>query len=471
MNAPIAIAAIAWLALTTALDLFLFDRAGRVPGARGALVRTSLGVVAALAAGIAVSILAPPDDAERAAREFLAAWILEFSLSLDNLFVFALIVSVLGVPPDAVRRVLLVGLPVALCLRAGMIFGGLELLSLAPWLTYALGVLLLLSALKMLVTREPETDPSRNVVVRVARRLYPVSVGFHGRSFLTRVDGRLAVTPLAVALIMIESADVFLALDSVPALFTVTRDPSLAFAASALALATLRSLYFALHHLEARTRLFKLALALLLVFLSVCMFVSPRHTVPVEITLAVIALLLGVAVVSTILMAHRLQVRTPGRHEPREPVLGQDVDRLARAALSRARKLIALVVGLTIIGLSIPIGLLPGPGGIAVFIIGMAILASEFIWARRLMARARDHAAHLAARADTILTRRPRPWLIVPVIGSTLAALILVLWLTPLPPLAVIFAALGPLALECLWAHRTLRRARELKKPPASEPP
>jgi tellurite resistance protein TerC len=464
MSGWIAIAVLGWVTLTMAMDLFVLDRPGRAPSVQGALSRTAIAVAAAIAASVGIVYLAPADTAERAVREFLAAWLLEFSLSLDNLFVFALILAVLAVPPDAARRVLVAGLPLAIALRAGMIFGGLELLGRWPWLSYAMGVLLLLSALRMLVTREPETDPSRNFVVRFARRLYPVSAGFDGRRFITRVGTRRAATPLALALIMIASADFILSFDSVPALFTVTRDPVLAFAASALALSALCGLYFALGVLEARTRLIKLALAFLLVYLSIKMFIFHRHPIPVEITLAVIAIHLGAAVIGTIVLAHRLRVRTPGQREPSEPVLGEDVDRIARAALGRARKLIALVVGLSIVGLSIPIGMLPGPGGIAVFIIGMAILASEFIWARRLMARVRDQASHVAARADSLLTARPRPWLIPPVIGLTLAAVALVIWLTPLPPRAVIFASLGPLTLEIIWAYRTLERWRRLRR-------
>lgn len=460
-----------FVALATALDLLVLDRPGREPSVRGALWRTGFWVLAALAACVGVFFLedASPSVArapDQAAREFLGAWLLEFALSLDNLFVFALIFAVLGLPAPALRRVLLTGLLFAVALRAGLILGGLELLARWGWVSYPLGAMLLLSALKMVVTREPDTDPSRNLVVRVARRFYPVSAGFDGRRFITRVDGRRAATPLVLAFIMVESADAVLALDSVPAVFTVTRDPFLAFGGSALAMGALRSLFFALKGLEAKTRLIKLALALLLVYLSVKMFIFHRHPIPVELTLATVAILLGGAVVGTLILGDRLKARRPGEHEPSEPVLGEDVDRLARATLTRTRKLVSLVMGLTIIGLSIPIGLLPGPGGIAVFVIGMAILASEFIWARRLLGRVQSEALSLAARADVILTRKPRPWLIAPVIGGTLLAVGLVLWLSPLPPLAVVFASLGPLGLECVWAHRTLKRRRELLRGP-----
>ncbi|MBM4108450.1 MAG: TerC/Alx family metal homeostasis membrane protein [Phycisphaerae bacterium] len=460
-----------FLALAIALDLLVLDRRAREPSVPGALWRTGFWVAAAVAAGIGVFLMAdaspaPTPTPDQAAREFLGVWLLEFALSLDNLFVFALIFAVLGVPAAAMRRVLLVGLLFAVALRAGLILGGLDLLSRWAWLSYPLGAMLLLSALKMIVTREPDTDPSRNLIVRVARRFYPVSAGFDGRRFATRAEGRRAATPLALALIMIESADAVLAFDSVPAVFTVTRDPLPAFAASALAMGALRSLFFALKGMESKTRLIKLALALLLAYLSVKMFILHRHPIPVEFTLAAIALLLGGAVLGTLLFGHRLKARTPGEREPSEPVLGEDVDRLARATLVRSRKLVSLVMGLTIIGLSIPIGLLPGPGGIAVFIIGMAILASEFIWARRLLTRVQREARHLAARADQLLTRRPRPWLIAPVLVGTLAAVALVLWLTPLPPLAVVFASIGPLGLECVWAQRTLKRHRELKRTP-----
>lgn len=459
MLAAIGIAVLAGVALVTVVELLL-DRPGRAPSVRGALVRTGLWVAAALGTGLAFHLTAPAAQADRIAREFLAAWLLEFSLSLDNLFVLALIVSVLRVPEGAVRRVLLAGLPAAIAARCGLIAGGMALLVLAPWLKYLLGTLLILSALRMVVAREPDTDPSRNLVVAAARRFYPVSAGYDGRRFMTRVEGRRAATPLLVALIMVESTEALLAMDSVPAIFTVTREPFLAMAASALALAALRSLFFALRGLESRTRLVKLALALLLVYLSVTMFLSHHHPMPVEVTLAVLALLLGGSAAGTVLFEHRLKVRRPGEQEPREPVLGQDVDRLARAALQRARKLVALVAGLTVLGLSIPIGLLPGPGGTVVFVIGLAILASEFIWARRLVARAKS----LALQADSALASRPRPWLIPLVLGVTIGGVALVVWLLPLPPRVVIFAAIWPVVLECVWAWRTIRRWRQARQ-------
>jgi tellurite resistance protein TerC len=463
------------------LDLFVINRHDRRPTVKHGLVWTGFWIACALAfsvfvyaaysnqwLGLGAGSAPSPAPGAKAMREFLAGWLIEYSLSVDNLFVIAMIFAAMRVPPESQRRVLFWGILGAVVMRGVLIVAGMSLLALSHWFGYVFGVLLLLSALKMLISREENIDPSRSIVVRTARRFYPVSAGYEGRRFFTRFEGRRAVTPLFVALLMVESADLIFALDSIPAIFTITNDPFIAFSSNVFAVFGLRSLFFALAGLQAKFRFVKLALAVLLVYISVKMMLKPYYEIPIEVTLGVIFGLLSTGVIASMLFDRHLKARALGNTEREEPPLGQDVERLAKLTLSRAKKLIILVIGLTTIGLSIPIGLLPGPGGIAVFIVGLAILASEFIWARRLLKRVRTEAGNLATKADEALTKTPRPWLIPIVFAATIVAVVAILAYTNLPPLAVIFAALGPLGAEAVWAYRTMKRYRELRDRPSA---
>lgn len=459
-----------------ALDLFVINRNDRKPTVKHGLAWTGFWIACALAFSVFVYAAysnqwlglgagAEPGSAPgaKAMREFLAGWLIEYSLSVDNLFVIAMIFAALRVPAESQHRVLFWGILGAVVMRGVLIVAGMSLLALSHWFGYFFGLLLLLSALKMLVSRDEKIDPARNIVVRTARRLYPVSSGYEGRKFFTRFEGRRAVTPLFVALLMVESADLIFALDSIPAVFTITSDPFIAFTSNVFAIFGLRSLFFALAGLQAKFRFVKLALALLLVYISVKMMLKPHYDIAIEVTLGVIFGLLSASVAASIVFDRRLKARSLGKPDAEGPPLGQDVARLAQLTLSQTKRIIILVIGLTTIGLSIPIGFLPGPGGIAVFIVGLAILASEFIWARRLLKRVRTEAGNLATKADEALTRTPRPWLIPIVFGATIGAVAAVLVYTDLPPLAVIFAAIGPLGAEVVWAYRTIKRYRQMR--------
>jgi tellurite resistance protein TerC len=235
-------------------------------------------------------------SAEQATVQYLTGWLLEQSLSLDNVFVIALVFAYFGVPLSQQHRVLFWGILGVLFMRGIMIALGAVLIARFDWIIYVFGALLLLTAAKLLFAGDGEVDPSRNLFVRFFRRLYPVTEGFRGSRFFVREGGRRAITPLFLALVVVESTDLLFAVDSIPAVFAVTRDPFLVFTSNIFAILGLRSLYFTLAGLMERFRHVKSALVFILAFVGVKMLLSHHVKLPDLLSLGLIAgaLLIGV---------------------------------------------------------------------------------------------------------------------------------------------------------------------------------
>ena len=219
-----------------------------------------------------------PDSGLQAAFMFFMGYMLEQSLSVDNIFVIALILAYFKVPSAYQHRVLLWGILGALIMRAVMIFAGVELIKNFGWMTYLFGAFLIFTALKMLFTDEDEeVDFEKNFLIRLLRgRLSPT---FVEDRFFTRIDGRFAFTPLFIALLMVETTDLVFAIDSIPAVIGLTRDPFLVFTSNVFAILGLRSLYFALADLMGRFHLLKYSLVIILAFVGLKM-VLEKHIVP-----------------------------------------------------------------------------------------------------------------------------------------------------------------------------------------------
>ncbi|MCA9286500.1 MAG: TerC family protein [Phycisphaerales bacterium] len=203
-----------------------------------------------------------------AAKQYLTGFVVEKSLAVDNIFVIAIVFSFFAVPPRYQHRVLFWGILGALAMRGAMIAVGAELVMRASWVLIAFGVFLVATAVKMAVVRS-EPDPARNPIVRAARRFLPVHPGFDGQRFFTTVDGVRHVTPLFLALVMVEITDLVFAVDSIPAIFAVTPDPFIVFTSNIFAILGLRSLYFCLGAMLGRFRYLKPALILILLFVGV----------------------------------------------------------------------------------------------------------------------------------------------------------------------------------------------------------
>ena len=304
---------VAVLGALIAADLLLARRVGG-GGWPAAAVLSGLWVAAGLAFGAVLWLW----RGQHAAGEYMAGYLLEKALSIDNIFVFVLLFSSLAVPPALQRRVLYLGVVGALVLRAGFITAGGALIEHFSWIFFAFGAMVLLAGVRMLRAGD-SAAPGTSVIVRGLRRLLPVSDGYDGSRFLTRSAGRLMATPLLLALIAIEAADVVFALDSIPAVFGVTRDLFVVFTSNAFAVLGLRALYFLLAGSMERFPYLRQGLAVLLVFIGAKMLVSPFVHLPVALSLAVIVAVVGGAIAAS-LWRDRGRARRRRPPVPNEPV-------------------------------------------------------------------------------------------------------------------------------------------------------
>ena len=236
------------------------------------------------------------NDGRSAVLKYLTGYVVEKSLSVDNVFVIAMIFGFLAVPAIYQHRVLFWGILGALVLRGAMIALGARLVADYSWILYLFGVFLILTALKMLVMTE-SSHPNETAIVRLTKRLLPVTEGFHGERFFVRAPpGGLMLTPLALALVMVESTDVLFAVDSIPAIFAITADPFLVFTSNVFAILGLRSLYFALAGAIRQFRYLKVSLALVLALVGVKMLTHTwlRSLLGPNFNLYLLLLILGI---------------------------------------------------------------------------------------------------------------------------------------------------------------------------------
>jgi len=349
---------ISFVLLMLALDLGVFHRKAHVVGVREAVAWSVVWLALGLAFGVFIyfgyegqwlglGTVADPVDGlsnvgSTAVEKYLTGYVLEKSLSVDNIFVIVMIFAFFAVPPIYQHRVLFWGILGALFMRGVMIALGATLIAEFHWILYVFAAFLILTAIKMLFLKTEHIDPNTNVVVRLTRRLFPVTARFHGEHFVVRAGspasyesevpgaplvrdeivenarpGTLLLTPLALALIMVETADLIFAVDSIPAIFAITGDPFLVFTSNVFAILGLRSLYFALAGMVTKFRYLKAALAIVLMVVGVKMLVAEwlklalgRHF---NLYLLVVVLAILTAGVAASLVAERRSVRRLGR--------------------------------------------------------------------------------------------------------------------------------------------------------------
>lgn len=242
---------------------------------------------------------------KQAAVQFFTGYIIEKSLSLDNIFVIALIFAYFKVPARYQHRVLFWGILGAIVMRGIMIFAGAILISRFSWMVYVFGGLLIVTAVKMLFSRHDNLEPAKNPLVKLAQRLYPVTNKYYKKYFFVRIDQKIMLTPLFLALIVIESSDVIFAIDSIPAIFAVTRDPFLVFTSNIFAILGLRSMYFALAAMMEKFRYLKLSLVFILAYVGLKMILSHLYPIPTGISLAVIAAILILGILASVYRNYR----------------------------------------------------------------------------------------------------------------------------------------------------------------------
>ncbi|MEZ5042470.1 MAG: TerC family protein [Saprospiraceae bacterium] len=235
-------------------------------------------------------------SSRQAVLKYLTGYVIELSLSLDNIFVIAMIFVYFKIPTAYQHRVLFWGILGAIVFRAIMIFVGVALIHKFSWMSYVFGALLLYSAYKMLTSKDTEIDPTRNPVVKLAKRFFPISKHLEGEHFFVKRKHIWAATPLFLTLLVIETTDILFAIDSIPAIFAITTDPFLVFSSNIFAILGLRSLYFVLASMLDRFHLLKYSLVFILAFVGVKMLLLHTVSIPEWLSLGVIigSLLLGI---------------------------------------------------------------------------------------------------------------------------------------------------------------------------------
>ena len=294
-----------------ALDLGVFHKEDKIISVKEAFLWTGIWISVSLVFSIGIFFIYQYQNAALGAEkvlEYLTAYVVEKSLSLDNIFVMAAIFSFFKVPKKYQHRVLFWGILGAIVLRGVFIFAGTALIVKFSWLMYVFGVLLIVSAIKMGISKEDhDEDLSKNFAVKIAKKFYRVTPTFHGHAFTVIIDGVRHITPLLLALIVIETSDVMFAVDSIPAVFSVTLDPFIVFTSNIMAILGLRSLYFALSAMLGKFVYLKYALVFILAFVGVKMIIVHYVHIPTLLSLSVILLSITISILASFLKGKEIE--------------------------------------------------------------------------------------------------------------------------------------------------------------------
>jgi tellurite resistance protein TerC len=291
----------AWVALIGAiaallmLDLLLVHRRPHAITMREAAIESSVWI----ALGLLFTIVIAAWLGSQAASEYVTGYAIEKSLSVDNVFVWAVLFSYFAVPREYQFRVLFWGIFGALAMRAAFIFAGVSLLERFEWVLYLFGAFLVFTAFRIARHRESEVHPERNPVLRLVRRVVPSTPEYDGQRLFSRRTGKLLATPLFVVLVLVETTDVVFAVDSVPAILAISREPFIVFASNAFAILGLRALYFLLAGMAGRFRYLNVGLGVILGFVGVKMLVAELYHPPTWASLGIITAALVVSIVAS----------------------------------------------------------------------------------------------------------------------------------------------------------------------------
>jgi TerC family integral membrane protein len=298
-----------------ALDLGVFHRKQHRVGIREAIVWSVVWTVVALGFNLWMVL----EHGHQAGLEFLTGYIIERSLSFDNIFVFVVIFNYFAVPAELQHRVLFWGILGALVSRGIFIGLGTALLARFAWLIFVFGAFLVYTGIKILRDQEPQVHPERNPVLKLFQRFVPLTLRYHGKRFFVRDDGRLVATPLMMVLVVIEATDVVFAVDSIPAVFGVTKDPFIVFTSNIFAILGLRALYFLLAGLMHKFRYLSTGLGLVLILVGAKMVLDRWVHVPVEWSLGVVMAILAVAIIASLMRpAPQEEVPAPAASAPED---------------------------------------------------------------------------------------------------------------------------------------------------------
>jgi len=283
------------------LDLGIFNRRSHEISFREALTWTLVWVGLAVVFNTGILFFLGADKA----LEFFTGYLIEESLSVDNLFVFIMIFSYFHISRALQPKILKWGIIGALIMRAAFIFLGIELFERFHWMVYVFGALLIFTGIKMAFGGEDKIEPEKNLVVRLVRRSVPITKRIYGDRFFIRRNGVLAATPLFLTLLVVESSDVIFAVDSIPAILAVTRDPFIVYTSNVFAIMGLRSLFYLLSNVMEMFAYLKLGVSVILAFVGVKMLLSQTYPVPIYFSLGVIVGVLAISILTSITIGAR----------------------------------------------------------------------------------------------------------------------------------------------------------------------
>jgi tellurite resistance protein TerC len=312
---------IGFIILFLALDLGVFNRKPHVIKTKEAAIWTSIWVALAMAFSGVIYWLFQEGLVENptnltpdvAMLKYITGYLIELSLSIDNVFVIAVIFSSFAIPQKYQHEVLFYGILGAIVFRALMIFFGVALINKFDWIIYVFGAFLLFTAFRMLFHKESEFDPKKSKIFRFMKKLFPVSYKMDGDKFFIKRMGVRAATPLFVALIIIELTDILFALDSIPAILAITADPFIVFSSNILAILGLRSMYFLISRMLTKFRFINYSLVVILAFVGVKMILSHNVEIPEWLSLGVIGLSLAAGIIASVVIS-----------DPNPPVVEED---------------------------------------------------------------------------------------------------------------------------------------------------
>lgn len=305
-TAPLWAGFILFVLAMLALDLFVFGgkHAHRVTVKEAAIWSAVwAGLALLFAAGLwwHLSTTAGPEVADRKTLEFLTGYLIEKSLSIDNVFVFLMIFSSFHVAAEYQRRILIYGVLGAIVMRAIMILAGAWLVSEFSWVLYVFGLFLVVTGLRMLVAVEKKPDLTKNPLLIFAKRHLRIAEGDHGEKLIVSINGVRFFTPLFLVLVMIEASDLVFAVDSIPAIFAITTDPFIVFTSNIFAIMGLRALYFLLADMADRFHLLKYGLAMVLTFIGCKMLIAPWYHIPLGASLAIVTTLILASIIASLI--------------------------------------------------------------------------------------------------------------------------------------------------------------------------
>ncbi|HEX5171950.1 MAG TPA: TerC family protein [Cyclobacteriaceae bacterium] len=302
--------AILWLSFSLfvigmlALDLGVFHRKSHSVSVKEALIWTGVWITLSMLFNLFVYYYFGKEKAV----EFFTAYLVEKSLSIDNIFVIIMIFSYFSVPDSYQHKVLFWGIFGALVMRVIFIFAGIELIHKFHWLIYIFGGFLVVTGVRMVIGEDKPMEPEKNPLVKLVRRIFPVTDSFEGDNFFVKKDHKTWGTPLFIVVVLIEGTDLIFAVDSIPAIIAISDDTFIVYTSNVFAILGLRSLYFALSGIEKYFTYLKYGLATILVFVGVKMCIIDFYKIPVEISLIVICFLLAISMIASVLVKKKVEV-------------------------------------------------------------------------------------------------------------------------------------------------------------------